>query len=202
MANKNSKGHWLNGTGEAVPVKYVPIIDRKRDAMVEKLMKRAEDVSRRLSELRELVDDEVAKFLAEAAKEHNLTPNEGGNYWFTGFSGDIRLEIKVGKLIDFDERLKFAKQKLDACIERWSEGANDKLKLIVFDAFKTDTKGQLDTKRILGLKKLKIEDAEWKEAMELIAQAITVTGTKTYVNFFRRNKHGEWIGVCLDMARA
>jgi len=202
MAKKNDSGHWLNGTGEAVPQKYVPMIDRKRDGMVERLMKQAEALSEKLSAFRETIDTEVGKFLGEAAKQHNLVLNEGGNYWFTGFSGDIRLEIKVGKLIDFDERLKFAKQKIDDCIERWSEGANDKLKLVVFDAFKTDAKGRLDTKRILGLRKLEIKDAVWEEAMELIGKAITITGTKTYVNFHRRDEHGEWKGVCLDMARA
>ncbi|MBU0665375.1 MAG: DUF3164 family protein [Proteobacteria bacterium] len=201
MANKNTKGHWLNASGDAVPVKYVPVIDKKRDMMIERLFKRAEEASKRLGELRAEVDREVAEFLTMAAAEHNLVPNDGGNYWFTGFSGDKRLEIKVGKLIDFDEHLKWAKQKIDQCIEKWSEGANDKLRLIVFDAFKADSKGRLDTKRILGLKKLKIKDPVWEEAMELIGKALVVTGTKTYVNFYRRGAHDAWVGICLDMAR-
>lgn len=201
MAKKDDKGRWINATGDAIPMKYVPPIDRKRDAMIDRLFKRALDVSERLQGLRSEVDIEVAKFLDEAAKEHNLVPNEGGNYWFTGFSGDKRVEIKVGKLIDFDERLKWAKQKIDQCIEKWSEGANDKLRLVVFDAFKTDQKGRLDTKRILGLRKLEIKDAVWEEAMALISKALVVTGTKTYVNFYRRGPHGEWIGICLDLAR-
>lgn len=202
MAKKNAKGHWLNGTGDAIPMKYVPMIDRKRDAMVERLFKRADEVSKRLIDLRTEVDIEVAKFLADAAATHNLVPNEGGNYWFTGFSGDQRIEIKVGKLIDFDEHLKWAKQKIDQCLETWSEGANDKLRLVVFDAFKADQKGRLDTKRILGLRKLAIKDAVWEEAMDLIGKALVVTGTKTYVNFYRRGSHGEWVGICLDLARA
>lgn len=201
MAKKDDKGRWINATGDAVPGKYVPVIDKKRDAMVERLFKRATDVSQRLIDLRTEVDVEATRFLADAAAQHNLVPNDGGNYWFTGFSGDKRIEIKVGKLIDFDEHLKWAKQKIDQCIEKWSEGANDKLRLIVFDAFKADSKGRLDTKRILGLRKLEIKDAVWEEAMELISKALVVTGTKTYVNFYRRGPHGEWIGIILDLAR-
>lgn len=203
MARKNDKGHWINGTGEAIPPKYVAKIDQDRDAMVERLFKAANDVSARLIKLRETVESEVAKFLAKAAAEHNLVPNKGGNYWFTGFSGDMRVEVKIGKFINFDERLKFAKQKIDNCLERWLEGADDKLKTIVFDAFSTDQKGRIDTKRILGLRKLKFDDREWNEAMDLISKAITITGSKTYVNFYRRTApNGDWQSVCLDMARA
>jgi hypothetical protein len=119
----------------------------------------------------------------------------------TGFSGRKRIQIKINKVIEFDERLQLAKQKIDDCLERWSQGANDNLKAVVFDAFKVDRKGNVDTKRILGLRKLKINDRAWKEAMELITQAVTITGTRSYILFqVRENQDSEWDTLRLDLA--
>lgn len=202
MSKVDKKGNWIDATGNSVPKKYVTPLDKRRDSMVEKLFREALAAQDKLIKLRRLVDAEVEKYLDSAAAEIlNFERNEGGNYTFTGFSGDKKVMVKVVNYIDFDERLQFAKQMIDACLERWSEGANDNLRAVVFDAFKVDAKGRVDTKRILGLRRLNIKDQEWKQAMDLISQAVTVIAAKEYVIFQRRpDQSADWQTVRLDIA--
>ncbi len=202
MANKDESGNWIDSTGTPVPPKYIDPVDKKRDQLVEKQLKAAMLMQERLAAFKKAVLDDIAKYLDWLAAKHgeeNLSP--GGNYMLTGFSGNKRVQIKVNKVIEFDERLQLAKKKIDACLERWSQGANDNFKVVVFDAFKVDRKGNVDTKRILGLRKLKIKDAEWVAAMELISEAVTITGNRSYLMFqIKPDKDAEWEAVRLDLA--
>ena len=109
--------------------------------------------------------------------------------------------VKVAKFIEFDERLHFAKKLIDQCLSRWSQGAHHNLKAVVYDAFKVDDKGKLDTKRILGLRKLAISDEDWKKAMELISNSVTICGRKAYMSFRARDeKTKQWMPIKLDFA--
>jgi hypothetical protein len=202
MSVKDEKGNWIDGVGAAIPPKYIDPVDKKRDQLVEKELKAALLMQDRLAAFKKTVLGDIGKYLDWLAAKHGEeTLSPGGNYMLTGFSGNKRLQIKVNKVIEFDERLQLAKKKIDACLERWSQGANDNFKVVVFDAFKVDRKGNVDTKRILGLRKLKIKDAEWVAAMDLITEAITITGNRSYLMFqMKANKDAEWETVRLDLA--
>jgi len=202
MATKDKNGNWLDGTGKAVPPKYVSPIDKRRDAMVERLFKKALRHQDALTKFKEEIWADVEEYLdwlAAQYGEKHLSPQ--GNYELKTFDGGRQIRVKVNKLIEFDEKLQLAKLKIDKCIESWSEGANDNLRVIIFDAFRTDQKGFVDTKRILGLRTLKIKDKTWKEAMTLIGEAITITGSRRYFHFqIRENVKAPWQTIRLDLA--
>ena len=202
MPIKDNKGRWRDAAGNHVPMKYIDPVDKRRDAMVEKLFRQALQAQERLAKFKALVEKDVAKYLDWLAAEKGedvLSP--GGNYELRTFAGDKQLCVDVNKVIAFDERLQLAKQKINRCLELWSDGANDKLKAVVFDAFKVDRKGQLDSKRILGLRALKIVDKDWQAAMELITEAITITGTRRYLRFqVKDGQDAEWRTIRLDLA--
>jgi hypothetical protein len=202
MADKKPNGDWLDSLGSGVPPRHVKPVDKKRDAMVERLYKQAEAVHQKLAYLRAEIDKQADIFLAASAAESGTVfLNPGGNYTFVNFTGNRRLMIKSNACIDFDERLQFAKVKIDSCLDRWSNGGDPNLRAVVFDAFQVDLKGRVDIKRILRLRKLQIKDKEWLAAMELITQAITVTGRKTYCQFqYRRTRDSEWETIRLDLA--
>ena len=63
-----------------------------------------------------------------------------------------------------------------------------------------DSKGKLDKRRILGLQKLKIEDPEWEEAMQIINDSIQIERTKRYVAFFERDEDGEYKPIVLNFS--
>lgn len=202
MAIKDNNNNWIDATGRPVPPKYIDQVDKKRDAMVEKIFRNAMQAQQRLRKFKELVAADVQKHLDYVAGLHGEEAlNPGGNYALATFSGDKRVQIKINKVIEFDERLQLAKKKIDRCLARWSEGGDDNLRVVVFDAFKVDRKGKVDTARILGLRTLKIKDSEWLEAMELITEAITITGTRSYMIIQQKpTKDSEWETLRLDLA--
>jgi hypothetical protein len=106
----------------------------------------------------------------------------------------------VAKNIEFDEKLALAKTIIDDCIRRWSDGANDKIMLLIDEAFKVDKKGNIDRDRVLSLRKLKIKDREWIRAMDIIAESMVIVGARTYVKFSVKNASGVWISIPLDIA--
>ena len=60
--------------------------------------------------------------------------------------------------------------------------------------------GQLARYRIFALRRYKIKDPIWKEAMELIDKAITVTSTKQYISFSVRDEAGNYNKVVLNFS--
>jgi hypothetical protein len=134
MADKKKNGDWIDSMGAAIPPRHIKKIDKKRDAMVERLFKKAEAIHPKLVGLRTGIDQQVDAFLDASAADAGVgCNNPGGNYTFPNFSGNRRLMIKTNACIDFDERLQFAKAKIDSCLERWSEGGDPNLKAVVFD---------------------------------------------------------------------
>ena len=74
------------------------------------------------------------------------------------------------------------------------------MRTLIEDAFQVDKKGRINTQRILGLRKLKIEHATWKRAMEAIGDAVTVTGSCTYYRVYERDDRGEYRQLSLDFS--
>ena len=201
MAITNEQGHWVDGKGDAIPPKYVQKYDKLRDRMVMKLMKQAMDVSGRIRKLREAAFTDIEAFLREAEEMYGMTVRTaGGNKILTDFSNSIKIEVKVNKVIDFDERLQMAKAIIDDCIKRWAEGGDEKIKIIVGQAFKVDEKGKLDRNRILDLRTLAIKDRDWMKAMDLINESIQVIGRRTYITFWEKGGDDLWRVVPLDIA--
>jgi len=201
MAIKDAKGNWIDGTGATVPPKYVRPVDKKRDAMVERLFREAVSLNSKLAAFRKFIEAEFEKFLDYAAENEGMELNKGGNYTFSNFSYNQRFIIQNKRLIDFDEHLQMAKQKIDSCLDRWSKGGNDNIRAVVLEAFKVDQKSRIDIKAILKLRKHNIKDKEWVEAMELITKAITITGTREYILFqFRPDSKSDWQTIRLDLA--
>jgi uncharacterized protein DUF3164 len=202
MADKDTQKNWIDAAGNPIPPKYIDPMEKKRDQLVEKQLRQALLLQERLRKFKENSLSDISSYLdwlADLHGEESLSP--GGNYMLSGFSGNKRVQIKINKVIDFDERLQLAKQKIDECLGRWSKTANENLKVVVFDAFKVDRKGNVDTKRILGLRRLKIKDQTWNDAMDLITEAVTITGTRSYLMFqVKENRDGEWKTLRLDLA--
>ncbi len=198
---KDERGNWIAADGSRVPPKYVPKHEKDRERVVNKLFRAAEIEHQRLLKLKEMLESELMDYVERRRTQYNIPPNQEGNYSLSSFAGDRRVDLKVGKFIEFDDRLQYAKSKIDNCLERWSDGADGRLRTVVFDAFKVDRKGRLDVKRILGLRKLEIKDREWQEAMELIGKAVTVVATKRYFSFrYRASPNDEWQSLRLDLS--
>jgi P2-related tail formation protein len=110
------------------------------------------------------------------------------------------VEIRFKERIQFGVELQLAKQKIDECLKEWTTDSNINLRAIINEAFQVDKKGEIAKYRILGLRRYNIKDPTWKEAMELIDQAINVTSTKQYVAFYERDAAGDYQQIILNFS--
>ena len=124
-----------------------------------------------------------------------------GNVTLISFDGRFKLRRQISENLSFDERLQAAKALIDECIKDWTQGSRTELQALVNDAFQVDKEGRINTGRILGLRRLKIEDDRWLRAMDAISDSLQVTGTTAYVRLYeRQGMTDRYVSVPLDMA--
>jgi len=187
---------WVDPEGIEVPVKYIKPEDQKRDEMVTGVFQIIEKLEKDIEKARENTQKLVNEYLEATAA--NYGEKWQGNAELRDFSHEYKIEIQNSKRIAFDEKLQIAKTKIDECVKKWSQNTSGKIKLIIDKAFRTDKQGKIDTKLVLGLRDIEIDDDEWKEAMELIANSVTITGSKQYIRFYRKKEDGTFESVKLD----
>ena len=102
------------------------------------------------------------------------------------YDGLFKIVVDNDEKIVVNEKVSIAREAIFACVKKWSEGSNANLVEIVRRAFETDKQGHLSIGRLLALRSYKIDDSEWKAAMDALAQGLTVCGSKTYIRFYVR----------------
>lgn len=89
----------------------------------------------------------------------------------------------------------------EACITKWSDGADAKLIAIVNRSFKVNKQGQIDINEVLALRDLDIDDEEWQEAMRAVSDSIKVSGSSTYLRFYQREADKAYKQLSLDISK-
>lgn len=200
-ASEIPRGYWQKADGTLVPEKAVKPIDRERTKLVEGVAAKALQLQTAIAEYKTAVMAEIDDFVARAATEHSVKIGRvKGNMTLPTFDGSKRILVQVQDTIDFDERLQLAKAKIDEVIHRWSKGSRAEIKVLVQSAFEVDSKGAINARKVLELRKHAFEDAEWQEAMTLIADSVTRTFAKRYMRVQVRQPSGAYETVALDPA--
>ncbi|WP_257835314.1 DUF3164 family protein [Burkholderia glumae] len=126
-----------------------------------------------------------------------------GNVTLYSFDGRYRIQRAIQDRIAFDERLQAAKAMIDECLRDWTSDARPEIQAIVTQAFATDKEGQINTGRVLALRRLDITDPRWLEAMRAIGEALQVIGSKSYVRVYERvGDTDQYVQIPLDIANA
>ena len=195
-------GFMQNSQGYLVPNELVKPIDMERHDLVMDVINNALNVQNQLREFKDFVHENVAAFVELSAEQYEVKlGGVKGNVSLMTFDGKYKIQRSVAEHVSFDERLQVAKELVDKCINRWAEGARSEIKVLVQDAFQTDKAGKISTSRVLGLKRLDIQDEEWLQAMQAITDSIQVTGSKTYVRIYERvGDSDQWKPIPLDIA--
>jgi hypothetical protein len=198
------KGYWKDAKGNFVPESRIADVDKARDKLVKRLCEQAQKHSGILAELKILASADIDDFI-KACADHYQVKLRGaagkGNLTLTTYDGKYKVLRAISDTVTFDERLQMAKNVIDQCIHVWAKGANKNLQAIVNQAFDTDKEGKVNVGRVLGLRSLKIDDQEWTKAMTLIADAMRVVSSKSYLRFYERNDEtGEYMPIQLDIA--
>jgi len=197
MIHTKKHEYWYDETGVAVPKNRVTKAEKDRENAAKKIVESAQKASDSLKTLKAIILESTEKILEAARAENKVKLNGKGNYTWFSFDRSVKVETAINETIKFDDILiASAKERLLSLIRNSINGL-DFIITIVEEAFQT-SRGQLDPKKILGLRKHteRIPEGdfknEWEEIMKLIDKATTRTYTKTYQRVFVKNSAGEY----------
>jgi len=185
--NQVPEGYKEDGTGALRPVDAIKKIDLLRDDLVMEIVSKAKIKRDELVTLKAEIYGDIESFVDLSSEQYGVRRGgKKGNVTLTSFDGKYKIIKANADNVVFDERLQAAKALIDECLADWSKGAHPGLVTIVNDAFRTDTKGELRTNRVLALRRHDINDIRWKNAMDAIADSLQVVGSKTYIRVYER----------------
>ena len=194
-------GHMTDSQGRQVPTELVSDIDKLRDSVVREIVNKALGMKDTLTAFKQELRDNLFTYLQLSSERYGKKyGGKKGNITLMSYDGSYKLILAVNENIVFDERLQIAKGIIDECINRWAAGSRSEIKALVNNAFYVDKAGNINTARILGLRRLDITDPEWKRAMDAITDSIQVSGSKEYLRVYTKQVNGEYRQVPLDVA--
>lgn len=195
-------GYMMDTLGRLVPQEMVKTVDKLRNDLVKKVVFQAEAVSRSLRIFKEDAFSEVQAFVDLSAAEYGREIGGAkGNVSLVSYDGRYKVVRAIAENLSFDERLQVAKSLIDECIHEWSGGSRPELQVLINDAFQVDKKGNVNTKRILSLRKFDIEDERWRKAMTAINDSLTVESSRSYLRVYERvGNTDQWQQIPLDLS--
>ena len=203
MAKTNKDGDWIDARGRANPISIIPEVDQKRDALVEELVKIARRGNSMLAKFHKKCATAINTFLAYRAKSEKVRESWKGNIQLKSFDESLIIERAMSDRIDFNEGLQLAKAQIDVWLKNRMGSADAELAKVISQAFNVDKKGKINTATIVKLMGLKIDDEEWKKAMELLKASMVVASTKLYIRFKEKisvDGVEVWKNISLDFA--
>jgi len=202
LENTAPEGYRQNAQGHLVPESQIKPVDKLRDELVMSIIGTARQRRQELAAFKLGAMQQIADFVDLSAAEYGVEfGGTKGNVLLVSFDGRYQIRRAVGEHRVFDERIQAAKSQIDACIAQWSGGADAKLMALVDHAFRVNKQGKIDINQVLSLRQLDIDDPQWSEAMDAIADAIKVTGTSQYLRLYERQGDGSYKQLSLDLAK-
>lgn len=200
--NTTAEGYWIDAKGNHIPPGNVKEHDKLEDNLVRQQVASAKELSAALKAFKDKSLAEAAEFKTMTFTRYEIKKGgKKGNMTLRTYDGAFEIQVAVADSLSFGVEIQAAKVLVDQCLENWSEGANENLRVIVMDAFQVNKEGKIDTGRILGLHRYKIEDDLWQRAMQAITDAVRVTTTKTYIRYYEIDlETGNRTAIPLDLA--
>jgi hypothetical protein len=197
-------GYKKDAQGRLVSLEAIRPIDLARDALVLEIVAKASVLAENIATQKAAFFNDIAAFVSLSAEQYDVKlGGDKGNVSLTSFDGRFKVQRAIQETLVFDERLQAAKVLIDACLQRWSQGAQPEIKMLINDAFQVDKSGNINTGRVLGLRRLDIADRDWQMAMKAIGEALSVAGSKAYIRIYERARvDGKYQSIALDMTGA
>ncbi len=195
---------WADAKGKLVPVTAIKPMDKLIDETVRKIMGYAVPLSEQVSRFKGHTFDDVASLMDLIAQDYGTSMGgKKGNITLMSFDGLLKVQVQVQDQIEFGPELQAAKLLVDECITEWGSKSGPEIQALVTRAFQVDKQGQINRAELFMLRRVQIDDMRWMRAMDAITDSIRIIGSKTYVRFYRREKHdGPWKAVTIDIAQA
>jgi hypothetical protein len=197
------EGYLQNSAGHLVPVETIAEVDIVRHELVNEIAIKAKQLQEQMRDFKLSVLGDISAFIDLSAEKYDVQiGGKKGNVTLISFDGRFKIQRAIQEHIVFDERLQAAKELIDQCIHRWAVGSAAEIRALVEHAFQVDKEGNISTGRVLSLRRLSIDDAQWQKAMSAIADSIQVAGSQTYVRIYERiGESDQWRAIPLDLAK-
>jgi hypothetical protein len=104
-----------------------------------------------------------------------------------------RVTLDRRETVSFGPEVAAARDKVMACVRKWSDGANANLVSLAMAAFAPNGSGDLSVGKVAALWRIECQDEEWQQAMAALKESLRATGTSTYIRFHeRQSPDGAW----------
>ena len=188
--------------GNLIPLENIKETDLLRDELVMEIVAKAQAVRDNIAAFKQSAMEDIAAFAQLSAEKYGAKLGGAkGNIRLMSFDGAYRIALAMQDTLSFDERLAAAKALIDECINEWTAGSRPELKALINDAFQVDKEGNISTTRVLGLRRLSIDDEKWHRAMDALSDSVQVQTSKPFVRVYRREDNGEYSLMSLDIAK-
>ena len=196
--------YMTDAQGNQIRIENIKPIDLERDTLVKSLVAKGRSVSHNLAEFKAGAFADIAAFIELSAEQYGAkVGGKKGNITMYSFDGQYKVTRAINEHITFDERLQAAKGLIDECLHDWTQDANPNIQVIINKAFEVDKEGNINTGRVLSLRRLEINDDRWAKAMLAIGESIQTIGSKAYVRLYERvGDSDEYASIPLDIAGA
>jgi putative sulfate transport protein cysZ len=196
------KTYWRDATGALTPDNLVRDIDKERDELVTGWVEKGKALNRQMGEFKDGVFGDIGAFIELSAEKYGAkVGGSKGNVTLFSYDGRYKIQRAINESLQFDERIQAAKVLIDECLNEWSEGSRPELKALIERAFNVDKEGNLNTSRILGLRRVEIQDPRWLRAMQAISESVQVVSSKAYVRMYERvGDSDKYVPIPLDVA--
>lgn len=200
--NAIPQGYKKDAKGRLIPVETIKPIDIARDELVSEIVKKAVEVKAHLATFKATAFADIQAFIELSAERYGAKVGGAkGNTTLTTFDGRYQIKRAVSDTLTFDEGLQAAKALIDECVHEWTEGARSEIRALINDAFNVDKEGKISTGRILGLRRLEIQDEKWQRAMTALSDSVRVQCSKSYIRVYERvGEADQYVPIPLDIA--
>ena len=198
------EGYLMDSKGRLVPEDIVKDQEKLEDQTVRKILAYAEDLNAQIARFRGHTFDDVSSFMDILAEKYGARRGgTKGNVTLTSYHGCMKVVVQVQDFLTFGPELQIAKQLFDACISQWARDADKNIRALVDHAFQVDKEGRINRQAPFSLRRVDIDDDDWKAAINALNDSIRVQGSREYVRFYKRpDPRGKWAAVTIDLASA
>lgn len=145
---------------------------------------------------------DVAAYLDLVGEAYGA-PRRGarGNVTLRSACGRVRVTVQTADRIELGPELQAARAILDDLRAQWAADAHPDLCTLIETALTADTEGRVPVTSILRLRRARIADPRWGQAMRAIDDAIRVVGSRAYLRVHvRPSIEHEWQAVPVSLA--
>lgn len=199
-------GYWLTPKGRFIPAQNVSPYDQRKEAVLLPLCIWAEEIAAQLVAFKAWAFQAWCDFDGEAAAEYGVDIlTEKGNGTAYLYNGAYKVTMKSAGVLEFDNRLNAARELIKQCLDAWLGHSAPEATAIIASALEINANGLVNVRKVLGLRRLKIDDERWQAAMQAVNDAVQEVGRASYLQIYRRKQTGdrlEWENVPLSLAAA